>query len=188
MKREKDITRKLFFSFLKIGTFTIGGGYAMLPIIEKELVESKQWLTKKDFYDMVVIAQTAPGILAMNIALLLGHRMQGRKGALLSSLATILPSFIIVLCLAMMVDVLKDNTYFNAALRGVYPVVVALIAVSAYNMTRSACTTITAILVTLFTVILIRFIGISPALLVIIAIVFGVVRRIIDKYRKREEK
>ena len=91
---------QLFTSFMKIGAFTLGGGYAMLPIIEAEVVAKRQWITAEDFLDMVVLAQTAPGILAMNISILVGEKVAGKRGAIVSALGAGLPSFTAILLFA----------------------------------------------------------------------------------------
>ena len=87
---------KLFLSFLKIGAFTFGGGWAMISIIEREIVEKHQWITKSDFLDLLAVAQSMPGILAVNISVVIGDNLRGLKGSIVSALGTILPSFIII--------------------------------------------------------------------------------------------
>ena len=89
-----------FLSFFKIGTFTIGGGYAMIPLIEKEVVEVKRWLTKEDFLDIIALSQSLPGILAINVAIFVGYRLKGTRGSLVTALGTALPSFLIILLIA----------------------------------------------------------------------------------------
>ena len=85
-----------FITFFKIGLFTIGGGYAMIPLIETEIVEKKKWITHNEFIDLMAIAQSIPGVFAVNIAIFIGYRLRKIKGALSMSLGTVLPSFIII--------------------------------------------------------------------------------------------
>ena len=88
---------KLFITFFKIGLFTFGGGYAMIPLIEREVIEKKRWIEKKDFLDMLVLAQSAPGPIAVNTAVFVGYKTAGVMGAIMATLGTVLPSFIIIL-------------------------------------------------------------------------------------------
>ena len=91
----------LFWIFAKIGTFTLGGGYAMLPLIEKELVDKQAWLDRKEFLDCVAVAQAAPGILAINVAILAGYKIKNFWGSVIASLGAALPSFVIILLIAL---------------------------------------------------------------------------------------
>lgn len=90
-----------FSIFFKIGAFTIGGGYAMVPLIEDEIVTKRRWIAKEDFIDLLAIAQSAPGILAVNISIFIGYRLRGIRGSIVTALGTILPSFLIILAIAL---------------------------------------------------------------------------------------
>ena len=104
-----------FKIFFKIGAFTIGGGYAMVPLIEDEVVNKKKWIEQDDFLDLLAIAQSAPGILAVNIAIFVGYRLRGVKGSLVTSLGSILPSFLMILAIALFFATYKDNPYVEKA-------------------------------------------------------------------------
>ena len=91
------ILLELFVSFFKIGAFTLGGGFAMIPIIQKEIVEDKKWIKEDEFLDMVALSQSAPGPIAVNISAFVGKKVQGVKGLIVASLGAILPSFIIII-------------------------------------------------------------------------------------------
>ena len=93
--------KKLFTTFFKIGAFTLGGGYAMIPIIEEEVVEKNRWIQKDEFLDLIAIAQSCPGVFAINIATFIGYKLRGNKGATCTSLGTALPSFLLILLIAM---------------------------------------------------------------------------------------
>ena len=125
---------------MKIGAFTIGGGYAMIPIIENEVVKKNNWISEEDFLDMVVLAQTAPGILAMNISILVGNRVAGKSGAAVSALGAGLPSFVIILLIAMFLtpDTIKGNDTLRRIFMGIRPAVVALIVSPVLNAARNA--------------------------------------------------
>lgn len=124
-----NILFKLFTTFFKIGTFTIGGGWVMIAMIEKEIVEKNHWIEKKDFLDLLAIAQVMPGILAVNIAVVLGDNLKGVKGSVCAALGTILPSFFMILAIAIFLtpESIKNNETLNAIFKGIRPAVVALL-------------------------------------------------------------
>ena len=118
---------KLFITFFKIGLFTFGGGYAMIPLIQREVIKKKGWIDEKDFLDMLVLAQSTPGPIAVNTAVFVGYKTAGTMGAIASTLGTILPSFIVILLLALFFVEVRENRYVDAAFRAMRPAVVALI-------------------------------------------------------------
>ncbi len=136
----KGILSKLFVTFLKIGAFTFGGGWAMISIIERELVEKRGWLNREEFLDLLAVAQSIPGILAVNMAVAVGDRLAGRKGSLCAALGTILPSFFIILAIAIFLtpDVIKTNETVNRIFMGIRPAVVALIIAPVISSARAA--------------------------------------------------
>ena len=127
-----------FKTFFKIGVFTLGGGYAMIPIIESEVVERKKWLTKEDLVDTVDIAQTCPVVFAINLSVFIGYKMRRLRGAIFTALGTALPSFLIILIIAMFFHQFEDNKVVAAIFRGIRPAVVALIAVPTFKMAKTA--------------------------------------------------
>ena len=131
---------KLFTVFLKIGAFTIGGGYAMIPVIENEM-NRRGWIAKEDIDDIVVLAQSAPGLLAVNMAIFTGHRLRGMKGSLAATLGSILPSFVIILLIAMVFTNFQDNEIVVRIFTAIRPVSVALILVPAVKMMQRGCKT-----------------------------------------------
>ena len=136
----KNILFDLFVVFLKIGAFTFGGGWAMISIIEKEIVDKKRWVSKEEFLDLLAVSQSIPGILAVNMAVAVGDKMQGRKGALCAALGTILPSFFMILTVAIFLtpDMIKSNETINNIFRGIRPAVVALIIAPVISSARAA--------------------------------------------------
>lgn len=130
----------LFLSFFKIGAFTFGGGWAMISIIEKEIVNKKQWIARVDFLDLLAIAQAMPGILAVNIAVVIGDKLKGVKGSLCAALGTILPSFFMILAIAIFLtpDAIKNNEVLNAIFKGIRPAVVALIIAPVITTAKAA--------------------------------------------------
>ena len=128
---------QLFLTYLKIGTFTIGGGYAMLPLIQREVVERKGWIDEEEFLNMIALAQAAPGLIAVNSAIFIGWRVGGWKGVCGAVLGAVLPSFIIILAIAMIFTEWKELPAVEAVFKGVRPAVVALIAAPLVKMTKS---------------------------------------------------
>ena len=131
---------QLFASFFKIGAFTFGGGWAMISIIEKEIVEKKKWIEKEEFLDLLAIAQSLPGILAVNISVAVGDKIKGKIGSMCAALGTILPSFLIILAIAIFLtpDSIKNNEVISSIFKGIRPAVVALIIAPVLSTAKSA--------------------------------------------------
>ena len=129
---------QLFWSFFKIGTFTLGGGYAMIPLMEKELVDRHGWITNDEFMEIITLSQTMPGIFAANMATHIGWKLRGVPGAVISVLGNILVPILIILGLAAGLHYLQGNTIVEAIFKGVRPVVVALIAAPVFRMAKTA--------------------------------------------------
>ena len=126
----------LFLTFLKIGVGTIGGGYAMLPLIQREVVD-RGWLSKEDFIDLFSVAQSLPGIFAVNISIFVGYKLKKNMGSVVCALGTILPSFLIILLIATFFTQVQDNEWVEKIFKGLRPAVVALIAVPCITTARS---------------------------------------------------
>ncbi|MDR1123584.1 MAG: chromate transporter [Elusimicrobiota bacterium] len=109
MPQEKIKLRKLFFTFAKIGVMTFGGGYAMLPMMERELIEARRWTTAESLMDFYAVAQATPGVIAVNVATLIGWQKRGFKGALAATAGLVLPSFIIIIIIAAFLDVVTGS-------------------------------------------------------------------------------
>ena len=127
---------QLFWEFFKVGLFTFGGGFAMLPLIEREVIERKRWIERKDFVDMLVLAQSVPGPVAVNTAVFVGYKRAGVAGAVAATLGTVLPSFLAILLLALFFAEVRDNRYVDAAFRAMRPAVVALIVAPLVGLTK----------------------------------------------------
>ena len=130
----------LFFTFFKIGAFTFGGGWAMISIIEREIVDKHHWIGRDEFLDLLAISQSLPGILAVNIATAFGDKIKGMRGSIVAALGTILPSFIIILCFAIFLtpEVIKNNRVISAIFMGIRPAVVALIIAPVLTSAKAA--------------------------------------------------
>ena len=131
---------KLFLSFFKIGAFTFGGGWAMISIIEREIVDKHKWISKADFLDLLAVAQSMPGILAVNISVVIGDNLRGLKGSIVSALGTILPSFMMILAIAIFLtpDDVKNDELISSIFQGIRPAVVALIVAPVLTTARAA--------------------------------------------------
>lgn len=128
----------LFWTFMKIGTFTLGGGYAMLPLIQREVVDRQRWIDEQEFLNMIALAQAAPGLIAVNSAIFIGWRCGGWRGVCGAVLGAVLPSFVIILAIAMVFSEWKELPAVEAAFRGIRPAVVALIAAPLFKMAKAA--------------------------------------------------
>lgn len=171
----KNIYLETFSTFFKIGLFTFGGGYAMIPMIEDEVVSRKKWIGKEEFLDLVAIAQSCPGVFAINISTFIGYKLRRVKGALVTTLGTALPSFLIILLIAMFFHSFQDNKVVAAMFRGIRPAVVALIAVPTFKMAKSAKITLTNCWIPIACALAIWLLGVSPILIIIIAGISGYV-------------
>lgn len=161
---------QLFLVFAKIGTFTIGGGYAMIPVIEKEL-SKRGWIGENDLDDIVVLAQSAPGLLAVNMAIYAGYKVKGLKGSIVATIGAVIPSFVIILLIAMFFTNFKDNEIVRRIFQGIRPVAVALILVPAVDMAKKGCTSWWTWLIAALTLGCVAFLKISPIWIILVIIV-----------------
>lgn len=175
---------KIFSVFAKIGAFTIGGGIPMIAAIKSELVERK-WLNDEDFIDIITLAQTAPGLFAVNISILTGHRLRGTKGSVVATIGSCLPPFLIILLVAMFFTSFKDNEYVIKAFKGIRPVVVALIGVPMIDMLKATKMNWWKWIVVISSMILVCFLSVSPIYILICVIVMAV---FISWYKNKKQK
>ncbi|MBO5592354.1 MAG: chromate transporter [Prevotella sp.] len=158
-----------FRTFFKIGMFTLGGGYAMIPIIEEEVVNRHRWVKKEEMLDLIAIAQSCPGVFAINISIFVGYKLRKVRGAIATALGTALPSFLIILAIAMFFHQFEDNRVIAAMFRGIRPAVVALIAVPTFNLAKSARLNWFTIWIPVVSALLIWLMGVSPIWIIIAA-------------------
>ena len=172
---------KMFFTFAKIGAFTLGGGYAMVPIMEKEIVDRKGWLTREEFMDILIVAQSTPGLFAINMASHIGNKARGVLGGVVGSLGVALPSIVVILLIAMFFRTFKDNVYIEKIFMGIRPAVVALIAAPCFSMARTAKISIYNLWIPVVACILITAFGVSPIWIILVAGLAGYVWGLIRK-------
>lgn len=173
-----DIKKKnvrLFTTFFKIGLFTIGGGFAMIPMMQQEIVDKNKWLSKDDFIDIMAVSQATPGIFAANMASHIGYKLGGYKSSIISLLANILPSIIIILIIAMTFAGLKNVNLIEHAFMGLRPAVVALIAVPVFSLLKSSENPYIYGIIALVSSILIYMDIISPILLIASTIIVSII-------------
>lgn len=170
-------------AFFKIGLFTIGGGYAMLPSIEKEIIEGKKWATEEDVMNSYALAQSIPGIIAVNTAVLLGYKIDGYKAAIAFCLGVISPSVIIILLIANIYDKISDNVYVANAFKGIRIAVVALLLSTLVRLFKKSIKDIFGILFAVVAFITIVIFDISPLYVIII----GAVISVLVYYRRSDE-
>lgn len=164
---------QIFSVFAGIGTFTIGGGYAMIPLIENAM-RKREWIGEDEMPDIVVLAQSAPGLLAVNMAIYSGYRLRGLKGAIAATLGAVLPSFLIILLVAMVFTNFKDNPVVVRIFKGIRPVAVGLILVPAINMARKGCKAWWQWLVCLASLAAVALLKVSPIYIILVTIVLAV--------------
>ena len=162
-----------FKTFFKIGIFTLGGGYAMIPLIEEEVVNRHRWVSREEMLDLIAIAQSCPGVFAINIAIFIGYKLNKVRGAIATSLGTALPSFLIILIIAMFFHQFEDNKVVAAMFRGIRPAVVALIAVPTFNLGKRAQLNKFTIWIPVACALAIWALGVSPIYIILIAGVAG---------------
>ncbi len=160
---------KSFLIFFRIGIFTIGGGYAMVPLIENELVDKRQWITREEFLDLMALSQTVPGIFAVNIAIFIGYKLRRFWGAFAMAAGTILPSFSIILAIALCFQQFKGNPIIESIFKGIRPAVVALIAAPTFKMAKSARISIYNVWIPVVSALLIWLLGFSPIYIIILS-------------------
>ena len=166
---------QIFGVFSKIGAFTIGGGYAMIPIIEREMLK-RQWVAPEEIDDVVVLAQSAPGLLAVNMAIFAGYKIRGIRGSIAATIGAVLPSFIMILLIAMFFTAFRENAIIQRIFQGLRPVAIALILVPAVNMALKSRTKWWAWVLTAATVVAVAFLKISAVwiILAVLASALGI--------------
>ncbi|TCO69337.1 chromate transporter [Marinisporobacter balticus] len=164
---------KMFLIFIKIGTFTLGGGYAMIPLIQEEIVEKNKWIEEEEFIDSIALAQSIPGALAINSSTYIGYRLFGLKGALLGCLGAMMPSVIIILIVATFFTKFQNMTWIESMFKGIRPAVVALIVASVMKLGKSLPKSFLNIAWVIGTVLGIVLFHIHPILIIIFSGLLG---------------
>lgn len=165
---------EIFITFSRIGPVTFGGGYAMIPIIEREVVVKKKWMKLKDVSEIFAIAESVPGAIAINSATFIGHRVAGVAGAIVAMAGIIIPTFLIVLVLGICFLLFKDSPKIEAAFQGIRPAIVALITFAGYKIAKMAVIDKTTLVTAGVTVICLLFLHVHPVLIILSGGIVGI--------------
>ena len=164
-----NIYIEAYKTFFKIGLFTLGGGYAMIPSIESEVVDKHGWIKREEFLDLVAIAQSCPGVLAINISVYVGYKIRSLRGALCTALGTATPSFVIILLIAMFFHRFQEYTAVQAVFNGIRPAVVALIVSPVFTLAKSAKIGLVNCWIPVVSALLISLMGVNPIYVLVTA-------------------
>ena len=157
----------------------------MISVIEREIVDNRQWVDRGEFLDLLAISQSAPGILAINISIFIGNRLKGIRGSIVAAMGTALPSFLIILLIAIFFTSFKENELIEKAFRGIRPVVVALIAVPVISLAKAAGINRYTAIVPVISILLILLVGLSPIWLIITGAVMGILHSSVTSKKQR---
>ncbi len=178
------ILTELFLIFFKIGIMTFGGGIAMLPILEREIIDKKKWATKEELLDYYAVGQCTPGIIAVNTATFIGHKLKGISGGIAATLGVITPSVTIILIIASFLKNLTDIPFIQSAFNGIRVAVCALIISSVTGLIKKGIKDYTGIIIALVTFMVIVLSSVSPIWIVIAAIITGITAKSIKEVKK----
>ncbi len=165
---------KLFSIFFKVGLFTFGGGYAMIPIMEKEIAEKGKIISSEEFIDYISVAQSFPGPIAVNLSVLIGYRVYGFIGAVISLLGTALPSFIVILFVSAFYSQARNSKFLNGFFSGIIPVVPALIIFSFFSLFKKSNKQVSSIALMVLTFLAVAFFDINPLLIIFLGVLLGI--------------
>lgn len=180
---------QIFWSFFKIGPVTFGGGYAMIPLIEREVVVKRKWVKTEEVTDIFALAESVPGAIAINSATFIGHRIGGVRGAIAAMLGVLLPTFLIVLALCILFLSLQGNQKMEAAFVGIRSAIVALIVYAAIKIGKIAILDRITLTLAIITVLFLLFIPIHPVLIIVSGACLGVLlSKMKDKLNKNSQE
>lgn len=166
---------EIFLSFFKISPLSFGGGFAMIPIMEEEVVYKKKWVNKEQIVDIFAIIQSLPGAIAVNAASLVGYQIAGIAGAIAAFLGVIIPTFAIMVIFGAMLITYQHNFYVQAALQGIRPVVVAMIASAAFKMSKVSLVDKTCFAITVLSIVTLLLFKSLIFFVIVAGAVFGIV-------------
>lgn len=170
-----NTTLQLFLTFLKIGAFTFGGGYAMIPLIQKEVVENKKWLSDKDVSDVIAIAETTPGPIAINAATFVGYKANGTKGSLAATIGVVIPSFFIIVLIAIAFQRYMQYEIVSNAFWGLRLAVIVLMAKALITMIRQCPKNIVSYSVAFIALVLVGIFRINVLFVILGAALLGII-------------
>ena len=174
---------QLFLTFMKIGGFTFGGGYAMIPLIQRETVEVKKWITDDDILEIIAIAESTPGPIAINSATFVGYRTAGVLGSMAATLGVVLPSFVIITLISMILTQFQELRAIQYAFFGIRAGVLALIVKAFWTMYKKCPRGIVSYIVWVFAFICSAFLDVNVIIVIAAAALFGLITTLVNKRR-----
>lgn len=165
---------KLFTTFFKIGMFSFGGGYAMLPLMEEEIIQVNNWIPSTEFIDIIAISEMTPGPISINAATFLGYKVAGVSGSILATIGVVLPSFIVMSLIFHFVTKFKDSPYIDWIFKGIRPVVLGLIAAAAFTVGKTSFVDFKSVIIAILLFYLVTFRKLNPIIGIILAGALGI--------------
>jgi chromate transporter len=178
---------QLFVSFFKVGSFTFGGGLAMLPLIRKEVVEKRRWMDDEEMLDAVAIGQSMPGAIAVNISIFVGKRVAGTLGAFMAALGVVLPAFVSIILVLLILTGIRDNAYVDKVFTGIKSASAALILLSAIKMGKSAVTGRAGFAVAAAAFVLVAAFNLHAALVLLLAALYGLLAYLFKRSKRNDD-
>lgn len=175
MKIKSKLLWEIFVTFLKIGPVTFGGGYAMIPLIEREVVTKKKWVKTEDVTDVFAVAESVPGAIAINSATFIGYRIAGPLGAIVAMAGVLIPTFLIITALSIFYLYFNNNPRMEAAFEGIRPAIVALITFAGYKIGQMAIIDKTTLVTACIAIVALLIFPIHPAIMILGGAVIGIV-------------
>ena len=185
MKETLQKAVRLFLVFFKIGAFTFGGGYAMIPLIQKEVVENKKWITDDDILEIIAIAESTPGPIAINSATFVGYRVCGFWGSFCATLGVVLPSFVIILAISALLGEFQNIPVVRYAFNGIRAGVLALLFKALWTMYKKSPKSVAAYIVMAAAFLLTAFLDVPVLAVIIGCAVFGLITSLIAERRNK---
>lgn len=174
MKTNWKLLFQIFLTFLKIGPVTFGGGYAMIPLIEREVVTKRKWVKPEDVTDVFTLAESVPGAIAINSATFIGYRIAGPLGAIVAMAGVLIPTFLIIIVLSMSYLFFKDNTRMEAGFQGIRPAIVALITFAGYTIGKMAIVDKTTFIIAVCTIGILLNVPVHPGIIIVCGAILGI--------------
>lgn len=184
MTDKKTSLAKLFLTFAKIGAITFGGGYAMLPILQREVVNQNKWCSEEELLDYFAVGQCTPGIIAVNTATFIGYKTRGNIGGICATLGMVFPSIVIISIIYYILVAFQSNVWVNYALSGIQVAVAALITHSVINLSKKSLVDVPTILVSVCALAFMYTLSVSPIFFVLFGIAFGILVSLAKQQRK----
>lgn len=178
---------EIFWVFFKIGAFTFGGGYAMIPLISRETVENKKWISDQDILDIVAIAESTPGPIAINSATFVGYKVAGTLGSVFATLGTVIPSFLIILLISFVLEEFEDITVVRYAFEGIRAGVLALIIKAFYTMYKKSPKNLISYMISVLAFVLAAIVKLDVLYCIIVCAVIGLTSSFIAERRMKNK-